>query len=279
VDLHGAGTYPAIFANPCRSYHYGGTVVSGETSDNGAVYGFDVTYQATGTPGPAPATPTDVQDSLADWFITTTDNQHQTDGLPWRTDANVSAIKTTTDAGLNLAGGLQGLSDSLAHAIQEASDWLAAGGSGFFPDLKDRLVGTSGGGGSAFYTSDGQLVSALVAQIYAGMTPARSLPPGTGWTLADETDWDTSLAWGVGAHCYLVTVDSYPPAQPATDGPAGTWLYRLGWWAVLNGSYASGRQWFEFAQQFLYLNGLWMPGLALQARGGTTGHVQAWTFG
>lgn len=280
-SLFSTAPAPFVGTGNLRCWQPGSTTGEPTSNDNVLVWGIDVTLgDQTIPPDPSdPVTVGNMSNTLAAWLISTGDNTHQVDGLPWLIRAELAATKALVDVIPEIGGtdwtkvsDIWKLSGDLADA--EIAVWRA-----FFGDGKDRLTGTTAAGGTAFKTSDGRRATDLVAQIWSATTPARSLPPGTGWTMVDETDWDTTLAWNVGAHCYLVTVDSYPPAQPATSSPAGTWLYRLGWWAVLNGSYASGRQFLEFAQQYLYQNGLWMPGVALQARGGTTGSVQAWVTG
>jgi len=229
----------------------------------------------TGSTGGA-ATPVDVSAvtdaNLAEWLSSNSaTNTHQSDGLPWLTKAKV-------DAGLNLAGGLQALSDSLAHTIQMASDWFAGGSSTIFTDLKNRLLGASGGGGSAFYGPDGTQVSAGVEALLARSTNAQVGFPASPWAMTDETDWDDCIVWPVPADLYVVTVTTVPPLIP-DNGRCGVPVrYRLAWWTPLNGEFAQERRWIDFEKVHLVDPAGRMPGLLLQTYQGGAGHVQAWVL-
>jgi uncharacterized protein DUF4082 len=222
-----------------------------------------------------------VQDdaNLAGWLSSSSSvNTHQTDGLPWLTKAVVDAIKTTVDASLNLAGGLQALSDSLAHTIQMASDWFASGSSTIFTDLKDRVLGSSGGGGSAFYGPDGTQVSAGVEALLARSTNAQVGFPASPWEMTAETDFDGCIAWAQPADLYTVSFTTTPPTIP-DNGQCGVPVrYRLAWWTPLNGEFAQERHWIDFEKIHLVDSAGRMPGVLLQTYVGGTGHLEAWTL-
>lgn len=270
---------PLVFAVSPRYYNSGSCAFPNSQNAGTDYEPADAIWTDVNPGTDPPATEEGVASELASWLISTGDNTHQTDGLPWLIKTELDATKIIAQGALDVLTDPDGSPQSLTAFGLAMTGPIVAAISTFFTSSNGRLTGTTAAGGTAFETSDGRRATDLVAQIWSATTPARSLPPGAGWTLVDETDWDTTLAWNVGAHCYLVTVDSYPPAQPATSSPAGTWLYRLGWWTPLNGTYAGQRSFLEFGQQYLYQNGLWMPGVALQVRAATTGSVQAWVTG
>jgi hypothetical protein len=216
---------------------------------------------------------------LASWLSNDpTIQAHATDGLPATTKAVVDDTNTKVTSGLNLAGGLQALSDSLANTLQMASDYLAGRTSTYFTDLKNRLIGASGGGGSAFYGAGGTQVSEGVEALLARSTNAQVGFPASPWEMTAETDFDGCLAWDQPADLYTVTFATTPPTIP-NNGQCGVPVrYRLAWWAPLNGEFAQGRHWIDFEKVHLVDPAGRMPGLLLQTYLGGTGHVEAWTL-
>ena len=217
--------------------------------------------------------------NLAEWLSNVSGtNTHQSDGLPWQTKVDTADIRTKVTNGLNLAGGLQALSDSLAHTLQMASDWFASGSTTIFTDLKARIIGASGGGGSAFFGPDGTQVSAGVEALLARSTNAQVGFPASPWEMTAETDFDGCLAWDQPADLYTVTFASTPPTIP-NNGQCGVPVrYRLAWWTALNGEFAQERHWIDFEKVHLVNPAGRMPGLLLQTYLGGTGHVEAWTL-
>jgi hypothetical protein len=216
---------------------------------------------------------------LAAWLSSNgTDQLHETDGLPWLTKAKVDDTNTKVTSGLNLAGGLQALSDSLANTLQLASDYVAGRTGTYFTDLKNRLIGASGGGGSAFFGPDGTQVSAGVEALLARSTNAQVGFPASPWEMTAETDFDGCLAWAQPADLYTVTFATTPPTIP-DNGQCGVPVrYRLAWWTSLNGEFAQERHWIDFEKCHLVDPAGRMPGLLLQTYLGGTGHVEAWTL-
>jgi len=246
----------------------------------GAPWGISVGVAETagGDPSAPPATGATTAD-LAAWLSNdSATNTHQSDGLPWQTKVDTADIRTKVTAGLNLTGGLQALSDSLAHTIQMASDYFAGRTATYFTDLKNRLIGASGGGGSAFFGPAGTQVSAGVEALLARSTNAQVGFPASPWEMTAETDFDDALAWAQPADLYVVTFATIPPTSP-DNGRAGVPVhYRLAWWSPLNGTFAQERRWIDFTSEHLVNPAGRMPGLLLQTYEGGTGHVQAWTL-
>jgi len=259
---------------------YGGgyPVIADNTA--GAPWGISVGVAETAggdpsEPPPSGATTADLAAWLSNDGAT---NTHQSDGLPWQTKVDTADIRTKVTNGLNLAGGLQALSDSLANTLQMASDYLAGRTATYFTDLKNRLIGASGGGGSAFYGPDGTQVSAGVEALLARSTNAQVGFPASPWEMTAETDFDGCLAWAQPADLYTVTFATTPPTIP-NNGQCGVPVrYRLAWWTSLNGEFAQERHWIDFEKCHLVDPAGRMPGLLLQTYLGGTGHVEAWTL-
>jgi hypothetical protein len=254
--------------------------VQAPSADNGSgtTYGVDLVtglYGGTGGGGGGGVTNADLASWLSNASAT---NTHQSDGLPWQTKVDTADIRTKVTNGFNLTGGLQALSDSLAHTIQMASDWLASGSTTIFTDLKNRILGASGGGGSAFYGAGGTQVAEGVEALLARSTNAQVGFPASPWEMTAETDFDGCLAWAQPADLYTVTFATTPPTIP-NNGQCGVPVrYRLAWWTPLNGEFAQERHWIDFEKSHLVDPAGRMPGLLLQTYLGGGGHVEAWTL-
>jgi len=96
--------------------------------------------------------------------------------------------------------------------------------------------------------------------------------------MADEIDFVAALSWAVPADLYTVDVYTHSAALDSGLYAGVDVIWRLGWWAPLNGNYAQERRYFETERAHLSIAGARMPGLLLALPQGGTGHVQAWTF-
>jgi hypothetical protein len=229
--------------------------------------------------GPTGGGGTGTTADLAAWLSSSADvNTHEGDGLPWLTKALLDAwnsglgagavgyfqfMKTAINAVKERTDRLPDSIEALTNAIlTNASDNvdLVLGGLATIQAGVDALTGGSGG------TAGGAL----------GALSGRSAFPAEGWSLADETDWDTDLAWPVAADLYVFTVTTPPPGAAADSFAGVTWYHRLGSWTTLDGDQAGARAFLEFSPQQLQDGGRRMPGLALRTKNGTLGHVQAW---
>jgi hypothetical protein len=104
-------------------------------------------------------------------------------------------------------------------------------------------------------------------------------PVPADWTLVDETDFDTNLAWNVTADVYTVSFSDLGAGSINTVIDTVDVSYRLAWWAPWNGTSARDRRFIDFLEAQLYDGGVRMPGLVLHSPQGASGHIQAWTFG
>lgn len=270
---------PFSWLSPAHKWAYHSTAFPTQTDDvNYYAVGVstDVPTATSGTGGQIVST-TDLQDALADWLISTSDNQHQTDGLPW-------LIHEAVKAGGSLATDIQNLSDSLAHTLQMASDWLASGSSTIFTDLKNRILGASGGGGSAFYGSGGTQVAQGVEDLLArpaAVAPSNAAPgtfPGTGWTMTAEEDFTICDAFAEPADLYVITCDAATIAPSPVTICGVDWYPHLLWHAILNGDFLQERRFGDFAKLHVTDGGRRMPGLFVKVNQGGDGHIQAWTY-
>jgi hypothetical protein len=232
----------------------------------------------TGTSGGGGLTTGDLDNALAKWLSESDATHLAGDGMPYDTWQKSIDTNTKVTGGLNLAGGIQALSDSLAHTLQMASDYLAGRTATYFTDLKNRLIGASGGGGSAFFGPAGTQVSAGVEALLARSTNAQVGFPASPWEKTAETDFDGCLAWAEPADLYTVSFATTPPTIP-NNGQCGVPVrYRLAWWTPLNGEFAQERHWIDFEKCHLVNPAGRMPGLLLQTYVSGTGHVEAWTL-
>lgn len=292
-----AAPSPFTWATNARSFTAGADTFP-TNPDNVLVWMIDVQADGVlsgGSPSGGGASAGDVNNTLADWLISTNDNTHQTDGLPWLTRVAVDAIKTAVDGGLNLAGGLQGLSDNLAQTLQLASDYVAGRTSTYFTDLKNRLIGASGGGGSAFYGPGGTQVAegvetllaqnltpdnlgAAVALIRERVTLSPDLADTSRWTLVDTVTGEDDALVELQADLFRVTIGD----APGTHGPqlvgGVEWRPRWGWIAPrVHGCYLQ-RQPLVDLSPFVVAPGLFMDGLLLYSHPGFTWLVEAFVL-
>lgn len=254
----------------------------------------DVTFAPASTPPDPGATPVDVGNQLADWLISTGDNTHQGDGLPWLTKLVADAISGVVGSTPGQLDATKAVSDAIHDLLTSSNKnlgtlWDLAGHltdlelaayKALFGSGAARLTGTNSAGGSAFYTADGSLVSQLVAEIWQRVRVLRGdIGFGTdGWTMTAEGDFEDAIAFAEPADAYALHVTSYQPTQAANTSPAGLWLPRIGWWCVLTGSFASQRAFVDFERQLLSDQGRRMPGCAIQLKPGTLATVQAWVL-
>lgn len=214
--------------------------------------------------------PRSLNNGLADWLISTGDNTHQTDGLPWlikteldATKTLVDGISTATTAASSSGTGLTGFLVAMTPSV------LAAMGT-FFANSNTVLEGSgAGGGGTAFTAISHQIASTIV--------PAGSFP-GTGWAMTAETDFTDAIAYSQPADLYVVDIYTSDPALGGATFDGVDAIFRLGWWTPLNGTYLQERRFFDFAHVHLVDGGRRMNGALIALPRTGTGHVQAWTF-
>lgn len=267
------------WSSTVRRFNLGACAFPAATNANAEYEAADVGVDITpGTIPQTPATYADLLNQLAAWLISTGDNTHQADGLPWLTKGVVdtintatSAIKTVTDRLDSLSNGaisnLNAWSSGAITKLNQASD-LANN----WPTLlNDRIFGSSAGGGSAF--------SALADQIANDTYPLSPVQfPDTGWAQVADTTFDTSLAWAQEADLYVVSFADLGLNIVNTVAAGVDVSYRLAWWSPLNGGFARERRFIDFPDAHLEDGGRRMPGLLLHSRPGGTGTVQAWTY-
>jgi hypothetical protein len=276
--------YPLAFGSTLRQWNNGSTGYPAG-GDNTFLHPADVAVEAGVIIVAAPGTPGD----LADWLDTAVGTQAHSAPLATQALASGSsgfaAIKALADlwnSGLGAgATGYFAFMKTALLAVKERTDRL--------PDSIEALTNAILDAGVA----ETEAIQANLALIQAGVDAltggsggtaggalgalsGRSAFPATGWSLADETDWDTDLAWPVPADLYVCTVTTPPPGAAADSFAGVTWYHRLGSWTVLDGDQAGARAFIEFSPQQLQDGGRRMPGLALRTKNGTLGHMQAW---
>lgn len=281
----GVAPVPLLWPTNCRAWANSGTTGEPTNNDNVLAWSFDVRVgDASIPPNPAdPVTAGNMADSLAAWLISTNDNTHQTDGLPWLTKTVTDAIKVVTDK-LGSSGSGNDL-DWIAGLWRLAGD-LTDAEIGLLKSLLDRqsqITGASGGGGSAFFGPGGTQVAAGVEEIITTLAaPAVQYPlswpalSDSAWEAVDSQAFADDLWWEVPAHLYLCHFTDWAPYKTQTVLPGNTWIRRLGWWAPMKGTNLGERRYVEFSDAQLENRGLFMDGIYLSARPGSAGTVTAY---
>lgn len=236
-----------------------------------------------GTPSTVPVS--SVPDALAEW-LSTTDNTHETDGLPWLTKVAADAIKVVTD---KLGHGGSGNSlDWIAGLWRLAGDLTDAeiGLLKSLLDRKDQITGASGGGGSAFYSGDGRQVAqvaadtldavnalpagltltdlgAAVALLRERLTLSPDLADDTRWTLVDTTSGDGDALVSQQADAYFLSITAYPASQAAVGVASTLWLPRWGWVCPRVHGHFAQRQFHDVMPTIITSEGHFMDGLLI----------------
>lgn len=236
-------------------------------------------------PGPAPTT----NDNLASWLRADSDNTHQdtssVPGLPWEIHQDTQSVV----AGINVAGGVSGATvggiaawvwanrDSLLWAYNQLRSHFAATPDATYPEIDTNVLTLLSRTGTLL--SDNTSIMAALTNIQADLAKLLT-PPATsaGWTLVDETDFDTNLAWGVAADVYTVSFSDLGSGSVNTVIDTVDVSYRLAWWAPWNGSASRDRRFIDFPGAQLYDGGVRMPGVVIHSPQGAQGHIQAWTI-
>jgi hypothetical protein len=265
------------------------------TAVDGAVESTDVILDLT-APGSTPAaTPSDLDNALADWLSEPDHTHGAGDGMPYDTWETGNDTNTKVTNGLNLAGGLQALSDNLANALQMASDYVAGRTSTYFADLKNRLIGASGGGGSAFYGPSGTQVAegvetllaqnvdatqlgAEMAKLREQLTLSPDLTDTSRWRLVDTVEGEGDALVELQADLYRITLGDAPGAHGPQLIAGVEWRPRWGWIAPrAHGCYLQ-RQPLVDVSPIGVAPGLFMDGLLLYSHPGFTWSVEAFVL-
>jgi len=236
----------------------------------------------TGTGGGGGLTTGDLQNALADWLISTSDNTHQTDGLPWLTKTVVDAVKVVTDK-LGASGSGNNL-DWIAGLWRLAGD-LTDGEIGLLKlllDRKDQLTGASGGGGSAFFGPEGTQVSAgvetllgrsftlddlgaAIALLRERLDLSPNLADTTRWTLVDTIEGSADALVNVQADAYFFNIKAIPSSHPQMGVAATLWVPRWGWVAPRVHAHFRQRQFTDIFPAVFTVDGLFMDGILVHA--------------
>jgi hypothetical protein len=264
-------------------------------SNTTALSGHDVGFDTVATnagPGPIPGT------ELADW-LSTTDNLHQTDGLPWLTKVVVDATKNAVDASKIVIDSIPPILDNIPKAgdapwVTVQKLWQIAGvltnaeidlWNLFAKRAPGQLTGPTPGGGSAFFgPSGGQVaerseVAATNGELLWHRTQTTNWldpVPGGDWVLEDTLSWDGPIGWIQPADCYVLNITAWPDTWDRQDIGDRIWLPRALWWAPLTDTLPAERRFADFDQQILHQLPLRSAGILLRPSGGFSGTLEAW---
>jgi len=229
------------------------------------------------------ATPEEVAGALASWLSSDSTTNTQHGDLPWRTDANVSALKTLAEGSNGLAA-IKGVVDAIATSV----------GTGLHTAL--TAIGTDV---SAINTALTSHISSWSADLAAtvqswndglvdwfnkmgglaggpiGAISGRSAFPAELWTLVDEGDHLGPFVYDQAADLYVLTVTD-ADGQPPTVVDGVNWYPRIGWWCPFNGTQGADRRFWELGENQLVDGGRRMPGALVWTRPLVETHIQAW---
>jgi uncharacterized protein DUF4082 len=231
---------------------------------------------------------------LASWLRDDADNSHKDTsalpGLPYTTKLLLEAVSDNIDQGNADIAGVKAVTDALGPVLpswvttlEDLATWLNDWNAGQYQALKDRLLGSSGGGGSAFYGAGGTQVAQGVEDVLGILAAPTQQQPfhwpvltDPAWEAVDSTAFDRDLWWEVPAHLYLAHFDTWPTRDTQEVLAGNTWVRRLAWWASMKAANLGERRYVEFTDAQLADAGLFMDGLYLRGRPGTTGTVTAY---
>lgn len=231
------------------------------TCDATQTVGVDAFVDFGGAPPPPPTpTTTDLANALAAWLISTSDNTHQTDGLPWLTKAAVDATKTELDAVQTALTEIGNVTDSAGSIVSLPLKALLARYAADITTIESYLPSTQARAGAAGTGgSYGTIVDDVAAIISGGSvtTSLEKLREQMQLTPDPATDprWvvgatETGTGEGVvttGADMYRLTVSGWAPRQAElVIGGTVTWLPRLGWWAPIRDGFVGPRAFVDF---------------------------------
>lgn len=224
---------------------------------------------------------------LASWFSSTSAvNSHQSDGLPWRTDANVTTLKSEAE-GVNGFAAIKAVADAVAAAVSGLPGTIA----GAVTTITGQLTALVGTVTDTSAVTVGRIIHDLAAvtintqnslvELARMSEGAGTFPSDVGtlvWTMLDETDFVGSIAWAQPADVYVLSITTRPIGLPLnlTDGVHT--IYRCGWWCPLNGSFARQRSYIDFEDNHLTIGAERMPGVLVSLQPGGEGHIQAWAL-
>jgi len=206
------------------------------------------------------------------------------DDLPWRTDANVSALKTLSEGSNGLAA-IKGAADTIATSVGSGLH-TAVTSIGTTLGTVNTNVTTLLDRWSASLATALQTMSDNFATFFntiggtaggpTGALSGRSGFPTELWTLAAEGDFENCVAITEPAELYVVSITSVPHGKAITTVCGVDLIFRAGWWSQLNGSFATQRQFLDYVDNHLVDGGRRMPGALIALEPDGAGHWQAW---
>jgi len=276
----GVPTSPVALETNFRRYHSGSSGFP-SSADGGSYIGVDILTAPAGGGGGGGATPAD----LEAWLSNDSDlNTHQSDGLPWRTDANVSSLKTLAEGSNGFAAikavvdaiatsvgtGLHTLLSSVADDVTSISTGLA----GFFDTWSADLATTIQSWNDGLVDWFNHMGGTAGGPI--GAVSGRSVFPTELWTMVAETDFTFQISWDQPADLYTIALSGIPSRVNTVDVDGATWRPRVGWWALRNGDLLGARRFLSWENEYVEDAGRRMPGIVLRTQPEVTGHIEAW---
>lgn len=236
----------------------------------------DVLFNEGATGTILPITPAQVSGDLASWLISTNDNQHQSDGLPWLShaileglrdgtityfsdlQARTLAIKAITDA---LPGGTGEIANRLVEwEAGRLGAIIAQLGGTTAPVLTSNPLGGSGTG-NALTDTINALRGASTATTTDLLTALEACCDWLTGAVLDEAKLSAPTTAVVNGYGYLasgrrihrISVGTVPPDVGSLDIEGNLWLPRFGWWAPVTSQGAVlERHYIDWQEQWLW---------------------------
>jgi hypothetical protein len=276
----GVPTSPVALETNFRRYLSGSSGFP-TSADAGSYIGVDILTAPAGGGGGGGATPAD----LEAWLSNDSDlNTHQSDGLPWQTDANVTTLKGEAEGSSGFAA-IKAVADAIATAVSGLPGTIASAVTTITGQLT-AMTGTMFDTGIATIGSishDMQLVMSDALHAFTGLAggapgalSGRTAFPTELWTMVAETDFTFQISWDQSADLYTIALSGIPSRVNTIDVDGATWRPRVGWWALRNGDLLGARRFLSWENEYVEDAGRRMPGIVLRTQPEVTGHIQAW---
>jgi hypothetical protein len=273
---------PLIASGNTRGYH-GATLGEPTSSDSVFAEATDVGITDLG-PGEGSGSGTLTGD-LNSWLNTSAPpNVHDDDGLPWRTDANVTLLREAAEGGSGFAA-IKGVADAIATSVGSGLGTAITGITTTLGNVNTNVT-TLITRWSASLATALQTMSDNFATFFntisgtaggpTGALSGRTAFPTVLWTMVDETDFDFQISWDVPADLYTISLTGIPSRINTVDVDGAMWRPRVGWWALRNGDLIGARSFLSWENEYVEDGGRRMPGVVIRTQPEITGHIEAW---
>ncbi len=235
---------------------------------------FDVVPE--NTPATAPTTGGD----LTAWLSNSSSlNQHQSDGLPWRTDANLTTLKGEAE-GTNGFAAIKAVADAIAAVLGSTASTIGAVVTSIASDLTDltaHIIDTTDASIAAVFNRVADSFDHLV-DVEAGHVTFPGASDAYTWTAHEPTDFEDCVTITEAADAYEVLITTLPARLAINDVCGVHVVYRAGWWCELSGGIGGERHFIDFEDTLIRLDNRRMSGILVQLQLGGQGTITPYTL-